>query len=241
MLMVTVSISAQKRTWNPSLGWDFECHSRTHSHLNLLTPNQIRWEMEQVNAAFTTHGYPTPKHHAYPYGDMDDKVKAVLAEYRKSGRTISGNMETYPVPDWHALKAAEFRRGTKLPEAKGWVDDCIKNNALLVIFTHDVKEKSSYWGTSIKKLTQLLDYIVQKRDAGLLQVMTMAEAYDYWSTATKGKATVVVTFDDGWKTDYITVYPLFKERGLKGTSFLPTGLKRSRLTWDQIAQMRAGV
>jgi len=73
--------------------------------------------------------------------------------------------------------------------------------------------------------------------------MTMAEAYDYWSNATEGKATVVVAFDDGWATDYTTVYSLFKERGLKGTSFLPTVFigRRSRLTWEQIALMKAGI
>jgi peptidoglycan/xylan/chitin deacetylase (PgdA/CDA1 family) len=239
--MITVSAS-QTRTWDPTLNWDFECHSHTHPHLSQLTLKQVRLELEQVNAAFQAHGYPTPQHHAYPYGDMNEKVKAIVAKYRKSGRMVSGNMETHPVLDWHELKAAEFRRGVKVAEAKTWVDDCIKNNALLVIYTHEVKEKPTYWGTRIKKLTELLDYIVEKRDAGLLTVMTMAEAYDYWTTAKKGKATVVISFDDGWATDYINVYPLFKERGLKGTSFIPTGLigKRSRLTWEKIAKMRAG-
>lgn len=69
-----------------------------------------------------------------------------------------------------------------------------------------------------------------------------AEAYDYWSTATQGKAMVVVSFDDVWATDYTTVYPLFKARGLKGTSYIVPSFigQPGRLTWEQIHLMRNG-
>jgi peptidoglycan/xylan/chitin deacetylase (PgdA/CDA1 family) len=71
--------------------------------------------------------------------------------------------------------------------------------------------------------------------------MTMAEAYDSWSTATQGKATVVISFDDTYESDYTTVYPLFKARGLKGTSYVTTSFvgQPGDLTWDEIAAMRS--
>jgi hypothetical protein len=89
-------------------------------------------------------------------------------------------------------------------------------------------------------LTQLLDYLVDKQDAGQLMVMTMKEAYDYWINATEGRATVVVSFDDGWKNTYTTVWPLFRERGLKGTSYIyPSviGAGSDFLTWEMINEM----
>jgi len=240
---VPVSAQTLENTWDPSLGWDFQCHTDTHANLKGSSEAAIRAEFEAVNAAFITHGYLVPQHTAYPYGNYDPTVEAIVSQYRKTGRTVSGNMETYPVPNWYELKAAQLKRNTRFPKLKAIVDQAIATNALLHIFTHDVADKPSTWGAKTTVLILLLDYLKTKQDAGQLQVMTMAEAYDLWSTATTNpKATVVVSFDDGYGTDYTTVYPLFKARGLKGTSYIVTSLigQPGQLTWDQIALMRAG-
>jgi len=246
VLMTSMPVSAQ--TWDPTLGWDFECHSHTHPHFGQLTDTQIAWELEQVNAAFQSHGYAVPRHLAYPYGDYGKnargqaRIKAVVSQYRDSGRVVWGDMMSYPVTDWYVTKAAQLKSSTSWKTIKGWVDKSIATNSLLNIFTHEVTAKPSSYGCTPQMLAQLLDYLVQQQNAGKLTVMTMAQAYDYWSTATAGKATVVVSFDDAYNTDYTAVYPLFKARGLKGTSYVVTSFigQPDQLTWDQIAQMRAG-
>lgn len=241
MLMATVPVSAQTPAY-----WDFQCHSHTHPHFTKLTADEIRWELEQVNLAFQAQGYDPPNHHAYPYGDSTshgkDKgiIMRVVAEYRLSGREVWGKMETYPIADWYSHKSAQLKRSTGWPKITGWIDDCIANNALLHIFTHDVSAKPSGWGCTTEKLAQMLDYLVEKQDLGELKVMTMSEAYDYWTTTTDPKATVVVSFDDANDSDYTTVYPLFKARGLKGTSYIVTSFidTLDHLTWIQIDLMR---
>ena len=242
MLMPAVPVSAQTPEY-----WDFECHSHTHPHFTKLTAEEIAVELEQVNATFIAHGYDPPKHHAYPYGDSTshgkDKgiIMRVVAEYRLSGREVWGKMETN-VTNWLSHKSAQLKRSTGWRKIKGWIDDCIENNALLHIFTHDVSAKPSGWGCTIEKLNQTLNYLVEKQNAGLLTVMTMSDAYEYWTTTTECKATVVVSFDDANDSDYYTVYPLFIERGLKGTSYIVTSFidTLDHLTWDMIAEMRAG-
>jgi len=246
VVMSAVPVSAQTlgTTWDPSLGWDFQCHTNTHANLKGSSETTIRAEFEAVNAAFMARGYPIPQHTAYPYGNYDLTVEAIVSQYRKTGRTVSGNMETYPVLNWYELKAAQLKRNTRFPKLQAIVDQCIATNALLHIFTHDVSDKPSTWGAKTSVLIQLLDYLRAKQDAGELQVMTMAEAYDVWSTATTNpKATVVVSFDDAYETDYTTVYPLFKARGLKGTSYVATSFigTTGHLTWDEIATMRSGL
>ena len=230
-------------TWDSTLHWDFEDHTDTHENLKKLSAAQISAIEQTVNAAFASHGYAAPNHIAYPFGNYDPTVKQTVALYRKSGRTVSGTSETYPVPDWYALKCAELVKSTTFATLKGWVDACISSKTLLSIFTHDVSARPSKWGCTPAVLTQLLDYLVQQQNAGKLKVMPIAQAYDVWSTATTNPgATVVIMFDDAYESDYTTVYPLFKARGLIGTSYIVTGFidTSGSLTWTEIAAMRAG-
>jgi peptidoglycan/xylan/chitin deacetylase (PgdA/CDA1 family) len=242
MLMTTAPVSAAKRP--PTLGWDFECHTNTHANLKGSSEAVIRAELEAVDAAFIAHGYPVPQHTAYPYGNYDLTVEAIVSQYRKTGRTVSGNMETYPVPNWYELKCYGLKRNTRFSTLQKYVDQCIATNALLHIFTHDVADKPSTWGAKLTVLIQLLNYLATQQTAGKLKVMTMTEAYDVWSTATTNPgATVVVSFDDAYETDFTTVYPLFQARGLKGTSYIDTAAIETtgHLTWAEIAQMAAGL
>jgi len=247
VLIPVMPVSAA--TWDPTLGWNFEGHSNTHPHYGQLTDAQIRAEEDAVNAAFTAHGYPVPQHMAYPYGDYGKtktdqaRIEGLVALYRKSARMVWGDSMTFPVTNWYELKAAQLKKATGWKTIKGWVDACIASKTLLSIFTHDVSANPSSYGCTPEKLAQLLDYLKQQQTAGQLTVMTMAQAYDVWSTATSNPgATVVVSFDDAYSTDYTAVYPLFKARGLKGTSYIVTSFigQAGQLTWDQIALMRAG-
>jgi peptidoglycan/xylan/chitin deacetylase (PgdA/CDA1 family) len=229
----------------PTGGWDFECHTHTHANLTNLTENEIRAELEAVNAAFIAHGYAPPKHLAYPYGGYGDEVEAVVAEYRLSGRMVWGFMMTYPITNWYELKAAQLKRSTPFGKIQGWIDDCVADAALLHIFTHDVCADPSQYGCTPEKLAQTLDYALEKQNAGLLEIVTMAEAYDYWSTATQGKAMVVFSFDDANLSDYENVYPMFYERNIAGTSYIITDAvdnpeawgPEPRLTWAMVDAM----
>jgi hypothetical protein len=152
-------------------------------------------------------------------------------------------MMLYPETNWYEMKAAQLKKTTPWKKITAWVDECIETQSLLHIFTHDVSSSPSVYGCTTNMLTQLLDYLVSPEIASNLNVMTMAEAYDYWNTATERKATVVISFDDANESDYTTVYPLFKERGLKGTSYITISFigQPGHLTWGDIDNMRRSV
>ncbi|MCJ7635110.1 polysaccharide deacetylase family protein [Candidatus Bathyarchaeota archaeon] len=235
-------------TWDPQLGWDFEDHTYSHPYLTTLSADQIRLELEKVNVAFIAHGYPTPKHFDYPYGDSNSYVESIVAQYRSSGKLGWGGHNYYPVSNWYKINVFEIRRTLSWETIRGWVDTSVVDQTLLVINTHDVSsDQTAYqypYGCTPEMLMQLLDYLVQKQNAGQLTVMTMAQAYDNWSTANQHpKSTVVITFADCQETDYSAAYPLFKERGLKGSSYLQLNLidQPGRISWDEIAKMRAGL
>jgi len=240
MLMTTTPVSAQ------GTYWDFEDHTNTHPHFRQLTSAEIEAELLAVNDTFIAHGYAPPQHLAYPYGDYGKnvadraRIKAVVSLSRFSGRVVWGKMETYPILDWYVHKAAQLKRATGWSKIKAWVDDAIATKALLHIFTHDVAARPSSYGCTPEKLAMLLDYLVIKQNAGNLTVMTVAEAYTSFDGS---KAVVVVSFDDAHDSDFTQAYPLFKARGLKGTSYIVTSYigQLGSLNWAQIANMTAGL
>jgi peptidoglycan/xylan/chitin deacetylase (PgdA/CDA1 family) len=56
-------------------------------------------------------------------------------------------------------------------------------------------------------------------------------------------AVIIFTFDDGPESDYLLAYPILKEQGIKGTSYIITKFTDEsmpgKLTWDQIKEMSA--
>jgi len=60
------------------------------------------------------------------------------------------------------------------------------------------------------------------------------------SAEVPSRATVILTFDDGFKSDYDTVYPLLKERNISSTHYIiasMVGEDSTRMTWDHIKAM----
>jgi len=220
-----------------TLSWDFQCHTHTHPWLDQLTDNEIRAQYESVNAAFTAHGLATPEHTSYPGGRLDKKgrVIAITSEYRLTGRVVWGEFNTWPWTDWYRLRAAQLKRTTSESTMKGWIDDAVADDSWLVVLTHDVKANPTGYGCTPAMLAYILDYALQKENEGVLQILTLSEAYDIWSGATQPEAAVSFTFDDSWVTDYENVYPMFKQRGIAGTSYVITA-SIENVEWDDTAQ-----
>jgi fibronectin type 3 domain-containing protein/peptidoglycan/xylan/chitin deacetylase (PgdA/CDA1 family) len=214
----------------PTGGWDFECHSYTHPQA--ITTS----ELQKVNDSFQKYLGYIPDHHAYPYGNVNESV---CRQYRLSGRTISGIMETqYPVPNWYQLKATEIQSGTAWSTIQGWVDQAISQVGLLTIFSHRVADPAPQYGMTPAMLNQLLDYLVTKQNAGQLTVLPIKDAYNAWNGTSP---IVVLTFDDGWLTDYTNTWPAFKEHGLVGTSYIyPQPMDEmwtEFMSWAQVQEM----
>lgn len=91
---------------------------------------------------------------------------------------------------------------------------------------------------SVKDFTAHLTYFEQ---AGITPI-SMQQLYDHWTSGTPlPDKPIVLTFDDGYRTMYTTVYPLLKERGWSGTFFCITNSRWSDnfLSANMIVEMAA--
>lgn len=193
--------------------WDFEDHTYDHVDLTTLTSSQIIYELTTMNSRFQIHGLPPPQNFAYPMGSYNSQVISVVSQYRLTARTADGNLnpETYPVQTWYSLHAVCMQANVGYSQIQSWIDTAISKKGLLNLYTHEVSDPPITYGTTPTILGQVLDYLVMQENAGKLAVMTMRQAYTGFNGQ---KAVVVVSFDDGWVTDYTTVWPMFKARCL---------------------------
>ena len=64
------------------------------------------------------------------------------------------------------------------------------------------------------------------------------DAGKYFGKKLFSKPCLVVTFDDGNVTDYTNLYPIMRDRGVKGTLYITTGFVGSTETWMTWAQVK---
>ena len=125
-------------------GFGIECHNYNHVDITTLTEAELRANLEAVNAAFIAAGLPTPEHHAYAHGQNDAASRAILADYRLSGRTVTEKQT--PIMywgqefDWYQLRSKAIIRDTTVDEIKGRIDDAIAQNYVLILYTHDISD-----------------------------------------------------------------------------------------------------
>jgi len=97
-----------------------------------------------------------------------------------------------------------------------------------------VSDDEAAYAVSHETFVQSMDLLEQDGHATLTTAEVGAVAPP---RAERGVMPVVVTFDDGWRSDVEIVLPTLVERGLSGVFFIPSGLlgNRGRLTRHDVA------
>ncbi|MCF6775617.1 polysaccharide deacetylase family protein [Thiotrichales bacterium 19X7-9] len=89
-----------------------------------------------------------------------------------------------------------------------------------VLMYHHVLEQSGFICSSIEEFDQQMAYLV----ANKYKTLTIDEFYQYKKGKLKlPKKSVLITFDDGWRNNFVYAYPILKKYGLKATLFVVTG------------------
>ena len=99
-----------------------------------------------------------------------------------------------------------------------------------VLMYHHVLENSGFITSSVGNFASQMRFLAE---AGY-KTLTMSEfiAYKKGELAVPKKS-VLITFDDGWKDNYIYAYPILREFGLRASIFLVT-------QWIERASLRRG-
>ena len=92
------------------------------------------------------------------------------------------------------------------------------------------------YNTELNVFRKQMAYLDAKRIKTLtIDELFIKESFD------QGEETICLTFDDGWRGNYLYGYPILQEYGLKATFFVATDLigKPFYMTWEDIKEMAA--
>jgi peptidoglycan/xylan/chitin deacetylase (PgdA/CDA1 family) len=165
-------------------GWDFQCHTYNHPHMNeLATETEIRAEFEQTNTVFDGLGLPKPKHHAYPYGKWTQQVIDIGLEYRDSlratGDTSGIDYNEWDRPQYGALNSRSIDISDdnvgKIDEIKKVIDETIRVKGALILYHHQVLNSPGQYEAKTEHIATVLDYIKSKVNTGLIESVTISE------------------------------------------------------------------
>ena len=92
------------------------------------------------------------------------------------------------------------------------------------------------YNTEINVFQKQMAYLYAKR----MKTLTIDEFF-LKESSSPGEGAVCLTFDDGWRGNYLHAYPVLQEYGLKATFFIATDLigKPFYMTWGDIKEMAA--
>lgn len=176
----------QTLTWDEvremkQYGWDFGCHTYSHTDLTKMTADEIRTSMEKVNAAFANQGLPAPAIHAFPYGKYDAAAIEAMKPYRIQMRKAfyeekfvdPGTANPYEIDSC----SADMRKRPRLLEHERLVDKAVNEKAIIVFRCHclyrEAVDDMGAWPvqTDSRLFAELVEYCVGKG----CRFMTMSE------------------------------------------------------------------
>ena len=114
-----------------------------------------------------------------------------------------------------------------------------KNNYINVIYYHDIVKGEGYKSqkTNLELFKKHMQYLV---DNGY-RTYTFEDLEQSENLVYK-KNSVLITFDDGWRSNYTEIFDFMKEKGIKYNIFLEAGnveTNEEYLTWDMVREMYA--
>ena len=90
------------------------------------------------------------------------------------------------------------------------------------------------YNTEVNVFRKQMAYLNAKR----IKTLTIDELF-FKESFDQGETTICLTFDDGWRGNYLYGYPILQEYGLKATFFIAIDLigKPFYMTWEDIKEM----
>jgi hypothetical protein len=143
----------EKLTWPQvkemvAYGWDFGGHTYDHCKLKELTDDQIKENLENVNASFEKQGLPDPQVMAYPYGSFDQRVIDDIKPFYKQARLAFYETKFVDLKHVDPYRidsiSADMGSPARLKSVEDTVDKACEEGAVCVFRVHAMYKDKIY-------------------------------------------------------------------------------------------------
>lgn len=115
---------------------------------------------------------------------------------------------------------------------KKWIKNFIyafltlfRSNGGIILMYHSVGENNEFFSILPQEFERQLDYLRKKK----IKILTLEELIGRVRSGSDLSGTVCLTFDDGWRDNYLNVFPVLKKYRAPATIFLDTASIGGRL------------
>lgn len=163
-------------------GWDICNHTNLHEDLSTLTLEEATTTLNTCKAWLLSNGFTRSYDHiAYPVNLPNSiAIQAASDIGAKTARTVFGGRSyIHQRKDVFEIPGRGVGKGTTLATITGEIDTLVSNGGTYMFYAHDIASTEStanQWQTT--KMQQFLDYVADKRDQGLLDILTISEWYE---------------------------------------------------------------
>jgi peptidoglycan/xylan/chitin deacetylase (PgdA/CDA1 family) len=147
-------------------GWDAECHTRTHPHLDTLTHKQLVSELDGCIHDLRWHGY-LGRHFATPFGETDPTVQRELKKRFvsvRAGEVIGNELNWENKLNRYQLSIYPLNEDSDLELMKRLIEHGTFEKRWLIFMVHQVfrdgdpRLKTDKWSVSVSKLRAVAAY-----------------------------------------------------------------------------------
>ncbi len=152
-------------------------HSLDHVKLQGLDAAQLKHEICDDRQNLVEHGF-TPVSFAYPFGNYDPDVQAMLLQCGYAGaRTISDGPQKFPLAKPYAVVAMPYVvSDTDLSKLQRYINGGRKEGAdWVVLIFHHVCNSCDYFAVRPSVFDKLVPWLARQQGQGSLRVATFGE------------------------------------------------------------------
>ncbi len=152
-------------------------HSFDHVKLQGLGTSDLQHEICDDRTNLMDHGL-TPISFAYPFGNYDPSVQAMLKQCGYLGaRTVQNGPQQFPVPDLYAVAALPYVvSDTQLPKLQRYINGTASEGGGWAVLTfHHVCDSCDYFSVHPDVFDSLIPWLARQAELGHVEVKTFGE------------------------------------------------------------------
>lgn len=152
-------------------GHEIGGHTHSHRQLQTLSKDEVNYEITTNKDYLSNTLDTTASSFAFPFGGVSPKVKRAIEPHYHVARSITPGINRRKFDRMHVNAYALYSKDFCIRRVEKLLEETLRDNAWLVFYTHDVQNKHSAHGCSVKNFSTVINAVKTRK----LDILTMSD------------------------------------------------------------------